>query len=106
MKTKLDPKAVAKAAAETALRLERRLKVASKMLQMGFPDVTMDHLQFSQEVDRLSGHLEKRADRTARDIEAVFGDIELDVLCRNSFREAFSDDKTTCVVSFEFLDAD
>lgn len=104
MKTKLDPVAVARAAAETAKRLERRLRVASKMLQMGFPDVQMEHLQLSKQVDLLSRHLEKQMDRTARDIEAVFGDIELDVLCRNSFSQAFSDDSFACSVSFEFHD--
>lgn len=106
MKTKLDPVAVARAAAETAKRLERRLRVASKMLDMGFPDVRNGHLQLSKQIDLLSSHLEKQFDRTVQDVEAVFGDIELDVLCRNSFSEVFSDDETDVVVSFEFRDVE
>lgn len=106
MKTKLDPVAVARATAATVKRLERRLRVASKMLDMGFPDVQMDHLQLSKQVDLMSLHLEKQADRTERDIEALFGDIELNVLCRRSFSEAFSDSETECVVSFEFHDVE
>ena len=104
MKTKLDPVAVARAAAETAKRLERRLRVASKMLDMGFPDVRNGHLQLSKQIDLLSIHLKKQFDRTAQDVEAVFGDIELDVLCRDSFSEALSDDNFACSVSFEFHD--
>lgn len=104
MKIQLDPVAVARAAAETAKRLERRLRVASKMLDMGFPDVRNGHLQLSKQIDLLSSHLEKQFDRTVQDVEAVFGDIELNVLCRNSFSEAFSDDEMSCSVSFEFHD--
>ena len=106
MKTQIDPEAVARAAAATAKRLERRLRVASKMLDMGFPDVRNGHLQLSKQIDLLSRHLEKQADRTARDIDAVFGDIELDVLCRNSFSEAFSDSETNVVVRFEVHDVE
>ncbi len=106
MKIQPDPAAVARAAAATAQRLERRLRVASKMLDMGFPDVQMDHLQLSKQIDLMSLHLEKQADRTERDIEALFGDIELDVLCRNSFSEAFSDSETNVVVRFEFHDVE
>jgi len=106
VKIQPDPAAVARAAAATAQRLERRLRVASKMLDMGFPDIQMEDLQLSKQIDLLSRHLEKQADRTARDIEAVFGDIELDVLCRNSFSEAFSDSETDVVVSFEFRDVE
>lgn len=106
MKIQLDPVAVARAAAETAKRLERRLRVASKMLEMGFPDVRNGHLQLSKQIDLLSSHLEKQFDRTVQDVEAVFGDIELDVLCRNSFSEVFSDDETDVVVSFEFRDVE
>lgn len=106
MKIQSDPESVARIAAETAKRLERRLRVASKMLDMGFPDVRNGHLQLSKQIDLLSSHLEKQFDRTVQDIEAVFGDIELDVLCRNSFSEAFSDNETECVVSFEFRDVE
>jgi hypothetical protein len=91
---------------ETFTKLERRLRVAGKMLGMGFPDVELGHLRLSTQVDKLSRHLEKIGDRTKRDIESVFGDIELATLCTSSFSEVFSDDDMIACVTVEFCDAD